>query len=80
MIHNPEHRMAKMMREIRAFDECAELAQSSWLARRVLRNKAVFFIRAAAWPRRSDVFSRSQKPERCVRQALKQVRKIMGKK
>lgn len=84
MIHNPEHRIAKMMREIRAFDPyAAYLCENDWT-----------LFRASAWvvcasrfdqvDRRtvhvSLVLKVSQKPERCVRQALKQVRKFRGKR
>lgn len=64
MIHDPEHRIAKMMREILAFDDYCE----------------PFVCRTGEWGIVGPVETVfSQKPERCVRQALKQVRKIRGK-
>jgi len=72
MIHNPEHRIAKMMRELGASDEYLSVAWS-------LFHRKWHCIASVSRIRR-DVVTRSQKRERCVRQALKQVRKIRGKK
>jgi len=71
MIHNPEHRIAKMMRELKSFDDYVHYWKSS--------RKMWFLIVGVGWDNR-DHIGHSQKPERCVRQALKQVRKIRGKR
>lgn len=70
MIHNPEHRIAKMMREIRIWYPNSSLVWLRW--------SHEWRCVAPATKRNRDIVATSQKPERCVRQALKQVRKIRG--
>ena len=78
MIHNPEHRIAKMMREIRAFDPRVSFCGPGsvhWLM--TMRMYAIYAEHPE--PPHASVLVVCHKPERCLRQALKQVRKIRGK-
>lgn len=84
MIHNPEHRIAKMMREIRAFDPRASLFHENHWRMFQCNAWVVCVPRFRQVGRRTVkvllVLKVSQKPERCVRQALKRVRNIRGKR
>ena len=72
MIHNQKHRIAKMMREIRAWYPYAALIFIPWSKK--------WRCIAPATKRNRTTVATAQKLERCVRQALKQVRKIRGKR
>lgn len=79
MIHNPEHRIAKMMREIRAFDRYASFCgPTSGIWHKTTRMYAIYAEHPE--PPHASFLVVCHKPERCVRQALKQVRKIRGKR
>ena len=77
MIHNPADRIAKMMREIRAFDPQVTWCPSGKFA--LIRTRLYALYAEHSHPPYPAVFPVAQKPERCLRQALKQVRKIRGK-
>lgn len=76
MIHNPEHRIAKMMREIRAFDPKSVLCSPGRFG--LIRCPTYTIVVGYQGETNEFYRTQSQKPERCVRQALKQVRKIRG--
>ena len=78
MIHNPEHRMAKMMREIRAFDPKSVLCPPGRFG--LIRCPTYTIVVRHQGEVNAFYRAQSRKRERCVRQALKQVRKIRGKK